>query len=139
MKKMAKEFFTFIAKGNIIDLAVAVMIGTGFQRVVSSLVNNVFMPLISWIGGTDLSEWFITLKPGIANNTLENTLVTPPSGWEIVPIRLAYGLFIQALIDFFVIALVLFVIVKIAKQSSFIREKIKKDIELSLKKPTKKT
>ena len=65
MKKFLKEFGTFMSKGNVIDLAVGIMIGTSFQKIVSSLVNNVFMPIISWVVSTDLTAWYITLQAGV--------------------------------------------------------------------------
>jgi large conductance mechanosensitive channel len=132
MKKIADEFFAFISRGNVIDLAVAVMIGASFQRIVSGLVHFVFMPLIGWLVKTDFTEWFITLQAGVAVNPLENDLVSPPSGWSSVPIRISYGLLIQAMIDFLIIALVLFLVVKIVKKSEQIRFKIKEEIKESL-------
>jgi large conductance mechanosensitive channel len=132
MKKFADEFFAFISKGNVIDLAVAVMIGASFQRIVSGLVNFVFMPIIGWLVKTDFTEWFITLQAGIAVNPMENNLINPPSGWLSVPIRISYGLLIQAMIDFFIIALILFLVVKIVKKSEQFRLKIKEEIRESI-------
>lgn len=137
MKKFVQEFSKFISKGNIIDLAVGIMIGTSFQKIVSSLVNNIFMPLISWLVSTDLSSWFITLQPGVPINPEEVELMNPPSGWETLPIRLQYGLLIQSLIDFLLIALLLFFVVKAVAYSEKVRLKIEKDL-LKKKKESKK-
>ena len=137
MKKFVQEFSKFISKGNIIDLAVGIMIGTSFQKIVSSLVNNIFMPLISWLVSTDLSSWFITLQPGVPVNPEEMDLMNPPSGWETLPIRLQYGLLIQSLIDFLLIALLLFFVVKAVAYSEKVRLRIEKDL-LKKKKESKK-
>ena len=128
MKKFIQEFSKFISKGNVIDLAVGIMIGTSFQKIVSSLVNNIFMPLISWLVSTDLTSWFITLQPGVPVNPEEIDLLNPPSGWETLPIRLQYGLLIQSLIDFLLIALLLFFVVKAVAYSEAVRKKIEKDL-----------
>lgn len=82
-----KEFREFISKGNVIDLAVAVILGGAFQAIVSSLVDDIIMPMIAMIGGFDeISE----LKSG----------------------PFTYGKFLAATIKFFLIAMVLFIIVK---------------------------
>jgi large conductance mechanosensitive channel len=139
MKKFTKEFAAFISKGNVIDLAVGIMIGTSFQKIVSSLVNNIFMPLISWLVSTDLSDWFITLQPGVPVNPLEVDLSNPPSGWETAPIRMSYGLLIQSIIDFLLIALLLFFVVKAVTYSKKIREDIEKDLRKRQKKDSPTT
>ena len=91
MKNMVKEFKEFIMRGNVIDLAVAVVIGGAFQAIIGSLVNDIFMPIIGMIiGGHDFSELSVTV--GTAT--------------------LAYGNFIQAIINFLAIALCLFTVVK---------------------------
>ena len=139
MKKFTKEFAAFISKGSVIDLAVGIMIGTSFQKIVSSLVNNIFMPLISWLVSTDLSDWFITLQPGVPVNPLEVDLSNPPSGWETAPIRMSYGLLIQSIIDFLLIALLLFFVVKAVTYSKKIREEIEKDLRKRQKKDSPTT
>jgi large conductance mechanosensitive channel len=129
MKKFLKEFGTFMSKGNVIDLAVGIMIGTSFQKIVSSLVNNVFMPIISWVVSTDLTAWYITLQAGVPVSELELGLENPPSGWETGPIRLSYGLLVQSVIDFLLIALLLFFVVKAVAYS----EKVRLNVEKSIK------
>lgn len=89
---MIKGFKEFISRGNVIDLAVGVIIGGAFGKIVSSLVNDVIMPFIGIIsGGLDLKDMSYTL----GNATI------------------AYGSFIQSIIDFFIIAVCIFVIVKV--------------------------
>ena len=89
---LIKEFKDFIARGNVIDLAVGVVIGSAFGKIVSSLVDNILMPLIGIIlGGIDFTS--LTAKVGDAT--------------------IAYGIFIQNVIDFLIIALCIFLIVKV--------------------------
>jgi len=141
MRKMIREFQAFIAKGNVLDLAVALMIGTAFQRIVTSLVNLILMPLISWAVKTDLTQWYVTLQEGVAVISEESTLLNPPSGWLVAPIRLFFGTFIQSIVDFIIIAFILFLIIKLVKWSETMRlsiqEETKKKLNQSSKKPTK--
>lgn len=91
MKAFYEEFKTFAVRGNVIDLAVAVVIGTAFGKIVSSLVDTVIMPMIGLIlGGIDFTGWAFTLG--------ESTI--------------AYGRFIQAVVDFVVIAFVVFMVLR---------------------------
>ena len=105
MKKFWEEFKKFISKGNIIDLALAVIIGAAFNKIVSSLVNDVIMPLISCaVGGADVSDWKWVIKPA-EYDTAGNVVVAETA--------LRYGSFIQSIIDFLIIALTLFIMFKI--------------------------
>ncbi|MGZ5135272.1 MAG: large conductance mechanosensitive channel protein MscL [Flavitalea sp.] len=88
---MYKEFKDFVIKGNVVDLAVAVIIGAAFGRIVTALVDNILMPII----GSFVGKNFESLT-AVVNG-----------------VELKYGLFIQRLVDFVLIALVLFVIIKI--------------------------
>lgn len=107
MKKFWAEFKAFIAKGNVIDLAVAVIIGGAFNKIVSSLVNDVIMPLVSLaVGGADVKDWKWVITPAEYDT----------AGKQIVAeTALRYGVFIQTIIDFLIIALTVFLIVKIFK------------------------
>ena len=96
---MIKEFKEFIVRGNVMDLAVAVILGGAFGKIVASLVNDVIMPVIGLIlGGINFSE----LK----------YVISPASG-DIPENAIRYGAFIQASIDFLLIAFVIFIFVKI--------------------------
>lgn len=96
---MLKEFKAFISKGNILDLAIGVIIGAAFGKIVSSLVNDVIMPIIGLIlGNINFKELKIVLKE--ANN-------------DIPASTLNYGLFIQNIIDFLIIAFIIFIFVKL--------------------------
>ncbi len=118
MKKFLNEFKGFILKGNVLDLAVGVIIGAAFGKIVSSLVNDILMPLISLIAQRDITDWRWLLRDGVNFNIITGV-------WEQAPIYMNYGNFIKTIIDFVIIGFVLFVIVKAALASSKLREKIK--------------
>lgn len=103
MKKFIEEFKTFALKGNVIDMAVGVIIGGAFGKIVTSLVNDIIMPAISLLTGkVNVSELAYTLPVGQSAD-----------GEAIV---LSYGLFIQNIIDFLLIALCVFFFVKIVSK-----------------------
>ena len=105
MKKFVKEFRDFIAKGNVIDMAVAVVIGGAFGKIVSSLVADIIMPLIGLIcGGHDVSALKWVIKPAVLDEAGE---ILKPE------LAMTYGVFIQAIIDFILIALCIFIFLKI--------------------------
>jgi len=104
MKKFAEEFKAFIMRGNVLDMAVGVIIATAFGKITTSLVNDVFMPLISWIfGARDMT----------ALNVVVRQAELDASG-EVVKeaITLGFGTFVATIIDFVLVALVVFAIVK---------------------------
>lgn len=99
-----KEFKEFAAKGNVIDLAVGVIIGGAFGKIVASLVNDIIMPFIGIIlGGINFTEWKLTLKDAIL---AADGSVTKPA------VVLGIGNFIQTTIDFLIIAFVIFLFIK---------------------------
>ena len=105
MKKFISEFKEFISKGNVIDMAVGVVIGGAFGKIVSSLVNDIIMPVIGIItGGVNVSALKYVFSPAVLNEAGE--VVTPEAA-------LTYGVFIQTVIDFFLIALSIFVFLKL--------------------------
>ena len=107
---MIKEFKEFIMRGNVIDLAVGVFVGAAFQKIVSSLVDNILMPIVGMIiGGIDFTS--LSVMVGTA--------------------EIKYGLFIQNVIDFLIVAFVLFLVVKAMNSA-------KKAAEKKLKKEEKK-
>jgi len=86
-------------RGNVVDLAVGIIIGGAFGKIVSSLVNDVLMPPIGWlIGSVDFTDLVITLKPPLGNTK---------------PVVIHYGLFINNIIDFLIVAACIFAIVKL--------------------------
>lgn len=95
MKKIINEFKEFISKGNVLDLAVGVIIGGAFSKIVSSLVNDVLMPLLGVIiGGLDFSNLTIKFRDASIN----------------------YGLFLQNIVDFLLMAICIFIIVKVVNK-----------------------
>ncbi len=113
---MLKEFKKFISKGNVVDLAVGVIIGGAFGKIVSSLVDDILMPIIGVIiGGVDFSN--LSIKVGGA--------------------KIAYGMFIQNVIDFLIIAFCVFIFVKLVNKLSHIakiedEDEKKKQVETEL-------
>ena len=102
---MLKEFRDFIARGNVIDLAVAVIIGAAFGRLVTSLVEGILMPPVGMLlGGMDFSNLFIDLSG-------QRPLSLAEAQSKGLPV-IAWGLFINDVISFLIIALVIFLIVK---------------------------
>ncbi len=100
-----REFKEFAIKGNMVDLAVAVIIGTAFSKIVSSLVQDVVMPVIGlFLGGVDFTELFITLGSGDYATLAE----AEKAGAAV----LRYGVFLQTLVDFLIIAWIVFIAVK---------------------------
>ncbi len=105
MKKYFQEFKEFAVKGNVVDLAVAVIIGAAFGKIVSSLVADIVMPLVGFIaGGLDFTVWKIVLRSSMLGP--EGEILKP----EVV---LSAGKFVQNIFDFLVIALSVFMMVKL--------------------------
>ena len=102
---MLKEFKEFAMKGNMVDMAVGIIIGAAFGVVISSLVDGVFMPVIGLLlGGIDFSNWFIPLGEG--------TFATVEAAKEAGVATINIGLFINAIIKFIIIAFALFMVIK---------------------------
>lgn len=95
---MFKEFKEFISRGNVMDMAIGIIIGGAFSKIVTSLVNDILMPIIGIIsGGMNVSDLHLVLKAG---ETLETSVL------------FKYGAFLQAIIDFLIIAFTIFVLIK---------------------------
>ena len=104
----ASEFKAFALKGNVMDLAVGVIIGTAFGKIVDSVVNDLIMPVVGRIfGGLDFTNYFIALKE-IPPGTLNTVDAVKKAG---VPV-LAYGNFITIAINFLILAFIIFMMVK---------------------------
>lgn len=96
---MLKEFKEFAIKGNVIDLAVGVIIGGAFGKIVSSLVNDILMPVFGFIlSGINISDLKFVIKPAVG---------------DIPEVAILYGSFIQAIVDFLIIAFSIFLFVKL--------------------------
>ncbi len=104
MKKFIAEFKEFAMKGNVLDMAIGVVIGAAFGKITTSLVNDIIMPLISRItGGVDFSAWKWVLKAAEVDEAGVETAAE---------IAVNYGSFIAVVLDFLIIALALFMVVK---------------------------
>jgi large conductance mechanosensitive channel len=112
------EFKTFIMRGNVIDLAVGVIIGGAFQAIVNSLVNDIIMPLIGLITKGSFENLFVALD----GNTYETLAAAQEAGANV----LTYGAFISAIINFIIMAFVIFIIVKSINK---LNDKVKKPEE----------
>ena len=103
---MFKEFRTFIVRGNVVDLAVGIMIGAAFTAIVGSLVKDILTPPIGiLLGGLDLSNFFVVLKG-------DRTVQTLKAATDVGAVTLNYGLFLNAILNFLIIAFVLFLVVR---------------------------
>lgn len=122
--KFVEEFKAFITRGNVIDMAIGVIIGGAFGKITTSLVNDVFMPFIGWIiGDIDLSQINITLAPAV-------------EGKEAVVIGI--GTLLVTVIDFLLIAFVIFLMIKgMAKARELTEKAMKKEevIEETVEEP----
>lgn len=116
MKKLFSEFKAFISKGSVIDLAVGVIIGAAFKTIVDSLVGDVISPLIGLIGSTDLSN-----------------LV-----WLVGGVSIGYGAFLTAVLNFLIMAAVLFLLIKGINATRALGGKMKKSEPETPQEPTEK-
>ena len=134
MKKFFEEFKKFITRGNVLDLAVGVIVGGAFTAIVNGLTNNIIRPLINWLisvlGGKDGLKSAVTY--------LSKVWTTDSNGAKVIDmtnsIYIDWGAFIAAIIDFFIIAFTIFTIVKIINVS---REKFKEFGDLIVKESKK--
>ena len=133
MKKFLEEFKAFIAKGNVLDMAVGVIIGGAFGAITKSLVDNVITPLLAWLFGTPNTDALnITLRAAEMNEAGEVAKEA---------ITLGLGTFIGAIINFLVIALVLFSVIKAFNKARTAAENLKKkeEEEAKAEEPAKPT
>ena len=101
---MVTEFKEFAMRGNVVDLAVGVVIGAAFGKIVASLVNDIIMPMVGYaVGGVNFNELAFELKPASVD----------AAGAEVAAVLVKYGAFIQTIVDFLIIAFAIFVAVKV--------------------------
>ena len=111
-RKFIDEFKDFITKGNVMDMAVGVIIGGAFQGIISSLVDDIIMPLISAVtGGIDFTNWFVSLDG--------NKYATLAAAQAAGAATLNYGTFITVVINFLLMALVIFCLVKALEKAKY--------------------
>lgn len=106
MRGFFEEFKSFAMRGNVIDLAVGVVIGAAFGKIVTSLVNDLIMPPLGLlIGGLDFSDFFVTLKGDGSYDTLAQAQ-------EAGAVTLNYGLFVNTTVQFIIVAFAIFLVIK---------------------------
>ncbi len=130
MKKFFEDFKKFIGRGNVLDLAIGMIIGAAFNKIVSSMVNDLLMPLISLVFKGDITNMFWILKGSanwVANDAGVLELVKSADA-----VLLFWGRFLQSIIDFLIIGFTLFVIVKVSvgvqKRAEIRREQLKEKL-----------
>lgn len=120
MKKFISEFKEFIMRGNVLDMAVGVIIATAFGKITTSLVNDLFMPFISWLFGTrDMSALNLIARPEIVENG------------EVVQeaIVIGFGSFLAVVIDFVLIAFVVFLLLKFFNKARDMTKKKEEEVK----------
>ncbi len=106
---MFKEFKQFALRGNVIDMAVGIIIGASFSTIVNSLVNDILMPPIGWLlGGVDFSNNYLTIKTGTPGSPYPSLADAQSAG----AVTVNYGMFINAIISFLIIALAMFLVIR---------------------------
>ena len=137
MKKFFKEFGQFIRKGNIVDMAIGVIIGSAFSAIVTALTNKIIMPFINLLllvigAGDGLSSCYTYLKKAYLADGVTIDLTNS--------IYIDWGAFITAVINFFIIAFTLFVILKVAMKSNqlLLKQRVRLTANTSSQKQTKK-
>lgn len=113
MKKFFSDFKKFIARGNILDMAVGVVVGGAFSKIVTSLVNDIIMPLVSLaMGGASVADWKWVIKEATYN--ADGILLTAETA-------LKYGNFIQLIIDFLIVAFCIFMVLRFMMKAQNMR------------------
>ena len=125
MKKFFSEFKTFISRGNVVDMAVGVIVGGAFGKISTSLVNDVIMPAVSMLmGGVDFTAWKVVLKEAVMEMGADGLLV------ETAPeVAIKYGSLIAVIVDFLIIAFSVFCMVKLINSMKEKAEALKKKEE----------
>ena len=117
---IVKEFKEFIMRGNVLDMAIGVIIATAFGAITTSLIQNIIMPVIGLLfGGIDLAKWDITLKAAVMDG---DTVVKEA-------VVLGIGTFLTAIINFVLIALVIFAIVKAMNKIQSMKKKEEEEVK----------
>ena len=131
MKKIINEFKAFILRGNVLDMAIGVVIAGAFGKITTSLVNDLILPLVSWIcGSRDMTALNMIVRPAEYNEA-----------GEVVreAITLGFGSFVGTVIDFLLIAVVIFAIVKAANKVHDLTHKKEEKAEAAPEEPPKPT
>lgn len=125
MKKFFSEFKTFISRGNVVDMAVGVIVGGAFGKISTSLVNDVIMPAVSMLmGGVDFTAWKIVLKEAVTEVGADGAVVETAA-----EVAIKYGSLIAVIVDFLIIAFSVFCMVKLINGMKAKAEALKKKEE----------
>ena len=117
---LLQEFKAFALKGNVVDMAVGVIIGGAFGKIVTSLVNDIIMPPIgNLLGGKNFSDLAVTLKEAQPAVIVDGEVVTP----EVAEVLWKYGAFLQTCLDFLIVAVSVFMMIKVINKLSNLRKK----------------
>ena len=121
MKNLINEFKEFISRGNVVDMAVGVIIATAFGKITTSLINDVIMPFIAWITGSrDMTALNILVRPEVLNEAGEVVQMAMSIG---------FGTLLATILDFLLVALVVFFIMKASNKAKAVAEDLKKKEE----------
>ena len=112
MTAMLKEFRDFIAKGNVLDLAVGIVIGAAFTAIVGSFVKDILTPVFGIFGKANFENMFLVLKDG----TTAGPYATPDAAQKAGALTMTYGNFLNAIINFLIVAFAIFLVVKAANK-----------------------
>lgn len=116
---MMKDFKSFAMKGNVVDLAVAVIIGAAFGKIIASFVKDVLMPPIGLLlGNADFSNLQVVLKAGNAAIMSGEKVVTP----EVAEVAIRYGAFVNTVVDFLIVAFAIFMMVRLIAKTKKVEE-----------------
>ena len=144
IKRFFGEFKKFITRGNVLDMAVGVIVGGAFTAIVNGMSNFILKPLINWLlalllGGDSLSDIYTVLKPAYLTETLADGTTRVTNQLDLAnSIYIAWGAFINAIINFLIIAFVLFVLVKMLNRIAEAKSKMVEGMELTEKKEVKR-
>lgn len=106
MKKFFQDFKEFAMRGNVVDMAIGVIIGGAFGKIVTSLVNDIIMPGIGVLtGGTNFTEFKYVMKPAVVDGTTGD-IITPEAA-------ITWGAFVQTIVDFLIIAFCIFLAIRV--------------------------
>jgi len=112
---MIKEFKEFAMKGNMLDMAVGIILGVGFGKIISSLVNDILMPPLGLLlGRVDFTQLKVVLQKG-SDAVMNGAAIVQPA---IKQVSLNYGMFIQTIIDFLIVAFCIFLVIKVMNKAS---------------------
>lgn len=105
MGKFTEDFKAFIAKGNVLDMAVGVVVGGAFNKIVTSLVNDIIMPMVGMLtGGLSVADWKWVIREAVLD--AEGAIQTAENA-------VRYGNFIQTVLDFLIVALTIFIVLRV--------------------------